>query len=85
MNMEALKNAKLVKGWTAKFLRAAFYCRIHLSCPAAGIQHPWLHGVTPMQASLVKRMVPGDIPWPWRLVTDAVHMSEMYLAQELGN
>lgn len=24
MNMEALKNAKLVKGWTTKFLRAAF-------------------------------------------------------------
>lgn len=49
------------------------------TAPLAARCHP------PVQASLVKATEPKDTPWPQKLVTDAVLLSEMQLAQVLGN
>lgn len=92
--MKTLKNAKLVKSWTAKFLhtaffqkRHAFFLRIHLSwttsCPSAGVQHHCLHDHPPAQARLVKATGGHTV------ARDAGHrlvqLPEIHLAQGLGS
>lgn len=91
--MKTPKNAKLVKGWTAKLLHAAFFqerhaffLRIHLSwttsCPSAGVRHHCLHNHPPTQARLVKAR--GDTTWPGMLVTDLFSCQKSTWHRELA-